>query len=119
MATAASPGPGNTKIVFSGIQPTGVPHLGNLLGALQQWKRLQDEAEASTKLLFCVVDLHALTSPKVPERPLSQLRREMLAAMLAVGLDPERSILFYQSDVGLFDAKTMLEHPELIQRSDG
>lgn len=88
----------NTKVIFSGIQPTGVPHLGNYLGALKQWVRLQDDAEPGTKLLYSVVDLHAIT---VPQRAaeLRRQRREMLAALLAVGLDPERSVIFCQSEV--------------------
>ena len=85
-------------MIFSGIQPTGVPHLGNYLGALQQWKRLQDEAAPDTKLLFSVVDLHAITVPR-PRGQLSRSKRELLAALLAVGLDPDRSIIFYQSSV--------------------
>ncbi|KAH8889539.1 tryptophanyl-tRNA synthetase [Thozetella sp. PMI_491] len=86
------------KVVFSGIQPTGVPHLGNYLGALQQWRKLQDEAAPDTKLLFSIVDLHAITVPR-PRGQLKQSKRELLAALLAVGLDPARSIIFYQSSV--------------------
>ncbi|KAF3770361.1 putative tryptophanyl-tRNA synthetase [Cryphonectria parasitica EP155] len=85
-------------VVFSGIQPTGVPHLGNYLGALREWVRLQDGAGPDTTLLYSVVDLHAIT---VPQRAaeLRRQRREMLAALVAVGLDPERSAIFYQSSV--------------------
>ncbi|KAI5286978.1 Tryptophan--tRNA ligase, mitochondrial, partial [Ascosphaera acerosa] len=102
------------RIIFSGIQPTGIPHLGNYLGALKEWVRLQDEhvpatTAASTtdqaapnrpsaKLLFSVVDLHALTVPK-EAKLLRQWRREALAVLLAIGLDPSRSTLFLQSDV--------------------
>ncbi|KAK4462490.1 mitochondrial tryptophan--tRNA ligase [Cladorrhinum samala] len=86
------------KIIFSGIQPTGVPHLGNYLGALQQWKRMQDSASPSTKLLFSIVDLHAITVPRSASI-LRQQKREMLAALLAVGLDPSRCTIFYQSSV--------------------
>jgi tryptophanyl-tRNA synthetase len=85
-------------VIFSGIQPTGIPHLGNYLGALQTWKQLQDGAADSTKLLFSIVDLHAITLPQEAD-VLRRRRREMLAAFLAVGLDPERSVLFYQSSV--------------------
>lgn len=88
------------QVIFSGIQPTGVPHLGNYLGALQQWKRLQDEAAPGTKLLYSIVDLHAITVPQQPDL-LRQRKREMLAALLAVGLDPSRSIIFHQSSVSL------------------
>ncbi|KUI59305.1 Tryptophan--tRNA ligase, mitochondrial [Cytospora mali] len=86
----------NSKVVFSGIQPTGIPHLGNYLGALSQWVRLQNEAAPDTKLLYSVVDLHAITVPQKAAE-LRAWRREMLAALLAVGLDPERSTISYQS----------------------
>ncbi len=86
------------QVIFSGIQPTGIPHLGNYLGALQQWVKLQNTAASKTKLLFSIVDLHAITIPQDCKR-LKQWKRETLATLLAVGLDPERSILFYQSSV--------------------
>ncbi|KAM7223582.1 mitochondrial tryptophan--tRNA ligase [Rhypophila decipiens] len=86
------------KVIFSGIQPTGIPHLGNYLGALQQWKRMQDEASPDTKLIFCIVDLHAITVRR-DRGLLAQYKKEMLAAILAVGIDPERSTIFYQSSV--------------------
>ncbi|KAK0629822.1 hypothetical protein B0T17DRAFT_526647 [Bombardia bombarda] len=92
-SSATTPG-----VIFSGIQPTGVPHLGNYLGALQQWRRMQDSAAADTKLLFSIVDLHAITMPR-PRGLLRQWKREMFAALLAIGLDPSRSIIFYQSMV--------------------
>jgi tryptophanyl-tRNA synthetase len=81
--------------VLSGIQPTADSfHLGNYLGALRQWVRLQDSAEA----FYCVVDLHAITADWDPE----QLRRNSLisaAQLLALGVDPDRSTLFVQSHV--------------------
>jgi tryptophanyl-tRNA synthetase len=80
--------------VVSGIQPTGDLHLGNLLGAILRWVRMQDEAEC----LFFLADLHALTVDIEP----SQLRanvREMAAALIASGIDPEKSIIFAQSAV--------------------
>ncbi|KAK8012312.1 tryptophanyl-tRNA synthetase [Apiospora marii] len=84
--------------VFSGIQPTGIPHLGNYLGAMRQWKRLQDEAPEGTKLFFSIVDLHAITMPQ--DAPvLRQRSREMMASLLAIGLDPAKSTIFYQSSV--------------------
>lgn len=86
------------QVIFSGIQPTGVPHLGNLLGALQQWVRLQNEAPPSTDLVFSVVDLHAITVNQDANQ-LRQWKRQTLAALLAVGLDPDRSTMFYQSSV--------------------
>jgi hypothetical protein len=86
------------KIIFSGIQPTGVPHLGNYLGALREWKRLQDTAHEDTKLFFSIVDLHALTVPR-PREEMHDNRYQMLACLLAIGLDPERSTIFFQSMV--------------------
>ena len=80
--------------VVSGIQPTGGLHLGNLLGAILRWVRMQDEAEC----LFFLADLHALTVDVDP----AQLRdnvREMAAALIASGIDPAKSTLFAQSDV--------------------
>lgn len=86
------------KVIFSGIQPTGVPHLGNYLGALRQWVKLQNEAPEDTTLLFSIVDLHAITIKQDPSR-LAQWRKEMLASLIAVGLDPTRCIIFAQSSV--------------------
>ena len=80
--------------VFSGIQPTGNIHLGNYLGALRQFVELQDSAEC----VYCIVDMHAITVPKEA----SQLRESILdvaALYLSVGIDPEKSIVFVQSDV--------------------
>jgi tryptophanyl-tRNA synthetase len=78
--------------IFSGIQPSGAPHLGNDLGAIRNYVRLQHEYEA----IYCIVDYHALTSTHDPER-LRRQTREMAAALLALGLDPERCTLFVQS----------------------
>ncbi|KAL1963207.1 hypothetical protein VTN77DRAFT_8640 [Rasamsonia byssochlamydoides] len=86
------------SIIFSGIQPTGVPHLGNYLGALREWVRLQDSATEGSKLIFSVVDLHALTVPQESTR-LHQWRKQTFAMLLAIGLDPSRSTIFYQSAV--------------------
>ena len=82
------------KRVFSGIQPTGNLHLGNYLGAIRNWVRLQDVAEC----IFSVVDLHAITMAQDPAT-LRRGIREMVAALIAAGLDPERCILFPQSRV--------------------
>jgi hypothetical protein len=87
-------------IIFSGIQPTGIPHLGNYLGALRPWVELQNGKKDCHRCLFCVVDLHALTLPRNADR-LAQWRKESFASLLAVGLDPDRSIIFMQSDVSL------------------
>ena len=80
--------------VFSGIQPTGNIHIGNYLGALKQFVELQDDNEC----IYCIVDMHAITVPKEPE----QLRSSILdvaALYLSIGIDPEKSIVFVQSDV--------------------
>ncbi|UNI19718.1 Tryptophan--tRNA ligase [Purpureocillium takamizusanense] len=86
------------RVVFSGIQPTGVPHLGNYVGALQQWLRLQHQEKPDTKLIYSIVDLHAITTPQNPHT-LKRHKREALAALLAIGIDPDRCTLFYQSSV--------------------
>jgi len=80
--------------VFSGIQPSGVPKLGNYLGAIRNWVPMQDTAEC----LFCVVDLHAITQRQEPAQLLAQTR-EMAAALIACGLSPEKCVLFVQSHV--------------------
>jgi tryptophanyl-tRNA synthetase len=80
--------------IFSGVQPTGNLHLGNYLGAIRNWVDLQGDYDC----IFCIVDLHALTQPQDP----SELRthtREVTAAYLAAGIDPERCIIFNQSAV--------------------
>ncbi|EDN09739.1 conserved hypothetical protein [Histoplasma mississippiense (nom. inval.)] len=94
----ASASTSNDRIIFSGIQPTGEPHLGNYLGALRQWVLLQNEAVPPTKLLFSIVDLHALTIPQDPTI-LRQRRKQLLATLIAVGIDPNRSTVFFQSAV--------------------
>jgi tryptophanyl-tRNA synthetase len=80
--------------IFSGMQPTRQLHLGNYLGALRNWVALQDRFEC----IYCVVDLHALTLPQDPE-VLRANTREVAAAYIAAGVDPDRSILFHQSAV--------------------
>ena len=86
------------RVIFSGIQPTGTPHLGNYVGAIQRWVRLQDEPAESSELLYSVVDLHAITMPIAPDT-LRCHRREAMASLLAAGINPDRSALFYQSAV--------------------
>ena len=80
--------------IFSGVHPTGSLHLGNYLGAIRNWARLQDEFEA----IYCVVDLHAVTAPHDPKE-LSRATREVTAGLIASGIDPARSIIFNQSMV--------------------
>jgi tryptophanyl-tRNA synthetase len=80
--------------IFSGVQPTGNFHLGNYLGALRNWVKLQHEFEC----IFCIVDLHALTLPQDPKE-LTANTREVTAAYIAAGIDPEKNIIFNQSQV--------------------
>ncbi|POR38464.1 Tryptophan--tRNA ligase, mitochondrial [Tolypocladium paradoxum] len=96
MQRAAASNALRPRVVFSGIQPTGVPHLGNYVGALRQWVQLQQQPD--TTLIYSVVDLHAITMPQ-PREKLKRRKRETLAALLAIGIDPDRSILFHQSSV--------------------
>jgi tryptophanyl-tRNA synthetase len=100
-STEAAP----SKVVFSGIQPTGIPHLGNYLGALRQWVDIQSSALPTAKLIFSIVDLHAITQRQDAET-LRRCKKEMLAAILAIGINPKRSILFEQSKV--------MQHAELM-----
>ena len=80
--------------VFSGIRPTGELHIGNYLGAIRQWIELQKVEDC----VFCIVDLHAITTPYRPE-DLQKNILELTIAYLAAGLDPEKCILFIQSQV--------------------
>ncbi|HKM62197.1 MAG TPA: tryptophan--tRNA ligase [Acidisphaera sp.] len=80
--------------ILSGIQPTGIPTLGNYLGAIRNWVALQDDHEC----LWCVVDLHAITVWQDPAQ-LAQQTREMAATIIACGIDPNRGALFLQSTV--------------------
>lgn len=88
------PGGGAGGRVFSGIQPSGEAHLGNYLGAIQNWVALTDRFDC----IYCIVDLHAITVPyevdRMPERIF-----EMAVSLLAAGVDPERCTLFLQSSV--------------------
>lgn len=81
-------------IVFSGVQPSGELSLGNYLGALRQWKKMQDDFEC----LFCIVDLHAITVRQDPEA-LRKATLDTLAIYLACGIDPNKSTIFIQSHV--------------------
>lgn len=94
--TAAADGPKRRARVFSGMQPSGAVHLGNLLGALTSWVALQEEADC----VYSVVDLHAITAPDEHDPALLRQRTLDLAAVLyGVGVDPARSTLFVQSHV--------------------
>ena len=80
--------------IFSGVQPTGNLHLGNYLGAIRNWVVLQKNYDC----IFCIVDLHALTVPQDPAQLKAQTR-EVTAAYIASGIDPERCVIFNQSMV--------------------
>lgn len=80
--------------VFSGIRPTGEIHIGNYLGAIKNWISLQNKEDC----LFCIVDLHAITTP-YESKNLQKNILELAIAYLAAGLDPEKCILFVQSDI--------------------
>jgi len=86
--------------IFSGIQPTGRKHLGNYVGAIEQWVAGQDRGEG----IYCLVDLHAITVAYEPAA-LREAVYDTGAMLLAAGLEPDRCIFFRQSDVQ--------EHPEL------
>lgn len=84
--------------IVSGIQPTGSLHLGNYLGAIRNWVRMQDEMEEGAQCLFFLADLHAISLPYNPA-DLHKATYEMTAALVACGVDPARSILFNQAQV--------------------
>jgi tryptophanyl-tRNA synthetase len=88
------------KRIFSGIQPSGNLHIGNYLGAIKNWVKLQDEYDS----IFCVVDLHAITVPQNPEE-LRKKTLEVAKIYLASGIDPEKCSIFVQSHIS--------EHAEL------
>lgn len=81
--------------IFSGIQPSGELHIGNLLGAVANWVKLQEQFES----FICVVDLHAITSPAFDPEQLAARTRDMAVSLLAAGIDPNRATLFVQSHV--------------------
>jgi tryptophanyl-tRNA synthetase len=85
----------SAPIIFSGIQPTGRKHLGNYIGAIRQYVEGQDRGDPA---IFCIVDLHAISVPYEPAE-LRERLYDTTAILLAAGLDPERCILFRQSDV--------------------
>lgn len=80
--------------VFSGIQPTGSLHLGNYLGAIRNWVNIQDKMPC----IFGIMDLHAITLPQDPQK-LRQATRETAAALIACGIDPQKSLLVVQSSI--------------------
>lgn len=94
MTDAVPPQYKGPQRVFSGMQPTNGLHLGNYLGALQKFVRLQDQYEC----IYCIVDLHAITTGPDPKE-LANRSREVAAAYVAAGVDPKRSTIFIQSAV--------------------
>ncbi len=80
--------------IFSGIRPTGELHIGNYLGAIRQWLELQEKNEC----VFCVVDLHAITTPYQPETMQKNIL-DVAITYLAAGLNPEKCIFFIQSQI--------------------
>jgi tryptophanyl-tRNA synthetase len=82
-----------SKVVFSGVQPSGNLHIGNYIGALKQWAEMQEGKEA----IFCIVDLHAITVPQDPII-LKEKVLEVAALYVACGIDPEKSHIFVQSE---------------------
>ncbi|XP_054715320.1 tryptophan--tRNA ligase, mitochondrial-like [Uloborus diversus] len=114
----------NKKVIFSGIQPTGAPHLGNYFGAIKKWHSLQNE---QNDCIFSIVDLHSITLPQDPVK-LRQNIHLMTACLLACGIDPKTSILFLQSQVpqhaelswilGTFSTMARLSHlPQYKEKS--
>jgi len=85
------------KTIYSGIQPTGQLHLGNYLGAVRHWIDLQNK-QAAEQIIFCIVDLHAITVPQNPTRLWSNVRT-LTAELIGCGIDPKRCLLYCQSSV--------------------
>ena len=83
------------KKILSGIQPTGQIHIGNYLGAVKQWVQMQNEYDC----VFSVVDMHAITIPPYDPAILKKNVKDLAAILIACGIDPEKSVLFVQSDV--------------------
>ncbi len=84
----------NKKRVFSGIQPSGIIHIGNYFGAITQWVKMQDDFDA----IFSIVDLHAITVPQDPKK-LKENTYKLTAILLACGIDPKKAPLFIQSRI--------------------
>lgn len=82
-----------SKVIFSGVQPSGNLHIGNYIGALSQWKKVQDNADC----FFCIVDYHAITVPQDP-KVLREKILEVAALYIASGIDPKKSHIFVQSE---------------------
>lgn len=90
--------PARPRVIVSGIQPTGVPHLGNYLGALTNWIDLQRSAAPADELYFFTAGYHAVTVPQDPAQLLAD-RRNLVAMLIAMGLDPHRCAIFHQDQL--------------------
>jgi len=99
-----------TQRIVSGIQPTGNLHLGNYLGAIRNWVRMQDAMEGDSRCFFFLADLHAISVHNDPATLAANVRA-MAAALIASGVDPQRSVLFSQAHVPA--------HPELAWLLNG
>ncbi|GAA5900698.1 tryptophan--tRNA ligase MSW1 [Sporobolomyces salmoneus] len=109
---AGTPPSAARRVVFSGIQPTGIPHIGNHLGALSKWQSLvkeQREKQLKDRLIFSVVGLHALTVPQDPKKLLRE-RRDMFSVLLALGLHDQAQ---EGLDITLFHQDMVPQHAEL------
>ena len=97
MAYAGETSTNASGVIFSGMRPTGMLHLGNYLGALQNWVALQQEYQC----IYCAVDIHALTTIEGPDETaeIQPNIRDMILDWLAAGIDPQRSVIFVQSHV--------------------
>lgn len=80
--------------IFSGVQPSGIPTIGNYIGAMRGFAQLQDDYDAT----YCIVNQHAITVPQEPET-LRQMTRQLAALYISIGIDPKKSTIFVQSDV--------------------
>lgn len=95
----SSKSPNHPTIYFTGIQPTGIPHLGNFFGSIEPWIDLQNTVEKDIQMMLSVVDQHAISLGPIPADQLRQNTRQMAASLIACGVNPHRTLLFRQSDV--------------------
>ncbi|CAP38049.1 Protein CBR-WARS-2 [Caenorhabditis briggsae] len=86
-------------IYFTGIQPTGIPHLGNFFGSIEPWIDLQNSVNPEDQMMLSVVDQHAISLGPLPADQLRRNTRQMTASVIACGVDPSRTLLFRQSDI--------------------
>ncbi|CAO4371701.1 unnamed protein product [Caenorhabditis nigoni] len=86
-------------IYFTGIQPTGIPHLGNFFGSIDPWIDLQNSVNPEIQMMLSVVDQHAISLGPLPADQLRRNTRQMTASLIACGVDPSRTLLFRQSDI--------------------